>query len=237
MMNVKTHKISTLLSRHALKLTKGVMLLTCSSMALADNDSVKKDTTWYVGTVIGTVIGNSSNRQSETEVTNELLTSSTVTVTNLAVDDSRIGWKLNVGFDLTENVAIEAGYMDFNDVNVELNPVVSDPGNYFNTAKKIHPNSTEGFTVGSVYHYDLSDNFGLTGSIGLYNWEGDFNTQPLNGIQSISTDADSGTDVYFGLGGGYQLAEDVTLKIEWEHYQLDDDDAQMWSIGVNYHFK
>jgi predicted porin len=158
-------------------------------------------------------------------------------MTNIAVDNSRIGWQLNIGFGVTDNVAIEAGYMDLDEGNAQLNGLVRDPELFFSSAKKIHPNTAEGFTLGSVYRYNISSNIDLTGSIGLFNWEGgDLQLQSLNSKQKITTD-DSGTDVYFGLGGGYQLADDVTLMIEWERYKYNDDENEMWSIGVNYHFK
>ncbi|NQZ07488.1 MAG: porin family protein [Algicola sp.] len=194
--------------------------------------AAEDDTAWYIGTALGQV----TSDRTAADLRNELTTTG-VNVTNITVDDSRIGWKLNVGFDVTSNVAIEAGYMDLNDVNVELNAVVSDPGLFFNNAKKIHPNSADGFTLGSVYRYNITDNIDLTGSVGVFNWEGDFNTQSLNTNQTIGNDGNKGTDLYFGVGGGYQLSQDVTLSIEWEQYQLDNDKAEMWSIGLNYHFK
>lgn len=216
----QTHKTTAQLLVSLLGRT-GLLALTCSfSVLAADNSS-----NWYDSTV--------TSEQTSGEIVEEL----TTTVTNIAADDSRIGWKLNVGFDVTNNVAIEAGYMDLNDTSGEMNTVVSNPERFFNNAKKIHPNSAEGFTLGSVYHYNITDNIDLTGSVGLFNWEGDAQTQSLNSNPSIGSDDLKGTDLYFGLGGGYQLSQDVTLSIEWERYQLDDDNAQMWSIGVNYHFK
>ena len=97
--------------------------------------------------------------------------------------------------------------------------------------------SADGFILGSVYRYSITENIGITGSVGVFNWEGDFESESLNNNPQTDSDGISGTDVYFGVGGGYQLSDDVTLSIEWEHYKLDNDDAQMWSIGVNYHFK
>ncbi len=194
--------------------------------------AAEDDTAWYAGTALGQAASDSSI----VELSNEL-TATGANTTNISVDESRIGWKLNVGFEVTNNVAIEAGYMDLNEVNAELNPVVSDPELFFNNSQKINPNSADGFTLGSVYRYDITDNIGLTGSVGVFNWEGDFNTQSLNNNQSIGNDGNKGTDLYFGVGGGYQLSQDVSLSIEWEQYQLDNDKAEMWSIGVNYHFK
>jgi opacity protein-like surface antigen len=228
-MNITTKYKQILLQAYARKLTTGLLLLACSSLALADDNPV--NTNWSVGAAIGNVTGGQSMA-----LIDKALTNSGVTVTEIEVDDSRTGWKLNIGFNVTENIVIEAGYVDLNEVSVEFNAVVINPDDFFNTAQKIHPTSADGFTVGSVYHYGLSDSFNLTGSIGLFRWDGDFKTQSLDSNQGVGADSASGTDVYFGLGAGYQLSEDVTLDVEWERYKLDDDNAQMWSVGVNYSF-
>jgi hypothetical protein len=231
MKQIKTTKTAELLSLMMSPLVMGSLLCAVLFLYSFSVIAAEDNTAWYAGTALGQAASDSSTA----ELGNELITTG-VNTTNISVDESRIGWKLNVGFEVTNNVAIEAGYMDLNDVNTELNPVISDPELFFNHNQKINSNSADGFTLGSVYRYNITDNIGLTGSVGVFNWEGDFNSQSLNN-QIIGHDGNKGTDLYFGVGGGYQLSQDVSLSIEWEQYQLDNDKAEMWSIGVNYHFK
>jgi opacity protein-like surface antigen len=239
----KTHNYKTrdqqLINHLQQKLRRGcavVLALSCAFSAAADDaksSNIENESPRYLSSALENVTANSGHA---TEIV-ETSKNADVTVTNIAADDSRIGWKLNIGFDVTDNVAIEAGYMDLNDGNAQLNQLVNAPELFFSNAKKLHHNATEGFSLGSSYHYNVSSNIGLTGSIGLFNWEGgelqpqSLNASPASGLE------EGGTDVYFGLGGGYQLADDVTLKIEWERYQYNNDNTEMWSIGVNYHFK
>lgn len=207
----------------------GAALLLCSYslFAFADDD-VDADDKWYVGRALTEVPA--------TESKDESIENTSVSVSNVGADDNRNGWKVNVEYDLSEHFAIGAGYVDLKDTEVDINGTEQTG---FTPGRQFLPNSADGFTVESIYHYNLSDNIGLTGSVGLFNWEGDFTSQAINNPNNLDKQSgnQSGTDLYFGLGGGYQLTEDMTLEVNWERYKLDDEATQMWSIGVNYHFK
>jgi len=187
------------------------------------------DSHWYLGSALGDVDTDLTSQR------NPSATDSSVKVKTINLEESLVGWKLNVGVDVTSNLAIEAGYMDMNQ-DAEVNAVITDPAIFSNFGNNSPTNATDGFTLGSVYRYNITDDIGLTGSVGVFNWEGDIATQALKGNEAAG-DGKGGTDLYFGFGGGYKLSDDVSLSIEWEHYELNDDDTDMWSIGVNYHFK
>ena len=206
--------------------------LAALAMAPLQAQAEEDDSGWFVGAGVGKADSTLSANQIETQ-----LSGPDVTVNSVSVDDSRTGWKLKLGYEFSNHVAIEAGYLDLNDVNVQVNAVVTDPAQFFNRAKNLHPNSADGFTLGSSYQYHITDNFGLTGSVGLFSWEGDFNSQLTGANQPVSSEGTDGTDFYFGFGGGYKLTEEVEVSVGWERYKLDKDDADMWSIGLNYHFK
>lgn len=162
-------------------------------------------------------------------------------INTISADDNRPGVKLNIGFDLTENVAIAAGYMDLNDVTLEGQSRVVDNGVFESQIDNSLTSSADGFTLSSIYHYSINQNFDLIGSIGVFSWDSDFSaataTLGIQGTTDGGNSGNSGTDFYFGVGGGYQLFDDVVLSVEWEHYQLDSEETQVWSIGVDYHFK
>lgn len=221
--------------RCGLWLVAGVMSFTslsaaAQSLALSDSDKWKTDAPAVILSSNLSVDGVSGVSAKE---------ATSVSVTNVAVDDSRSGWKVNVEFDLSEHFAIGAAYVDLQDVELDINSIDNTPSSkLFSPSRKILANSADGFTLESSYHYNLSDNFGLTGSIGLFNWQGGDSGQPLNpNPLSKQSGSDGGTDVYFGLGGGYQLTEEMTLEINFERYKLDNEAKQMWSVGLNYHFK
>lgn len=185
---------------------------------------------------LGSVLGDSKSDLTQGESGGELSTSGVI-ASQFNVEDARVGWKFNVGFDLTSNFAIKAGYMDLNEASTDTSSTIADPAVFGHQANKSLTNTAEGFSLGSVYRYNVTDALGFTGSVGVFNWESNLEGQSLNGGAQPLSDQTGGTDIYFGLGGGYKLTDDVSLSIEWEHYKLNDEDTDMLSIGVNYHFK
>lgn len=187
---------------------------------------------WTLGSAVGE--GNSDLTQAES---GGVLPTSGVIASQFNVEDARVGWKFNVGFDLTRNFAIKAGYMDLNEATSDTSTAIADPAIFGHQANKSLTTTAEGFSLGSVYRYNVTDALGFTGSVGVFNWESNLEAQSLTGGSQALGDQTGGTDIYFGLGGGYKLTEEVSLSIEWEHYKLNDEDTDMLSIGVNYHFK
>jgi hypothetical protein len=164
---------------------------------------------------------------------------SSVSVSHLGGNENGPGWKLNIGFGLTDYVAIEAGYLDLNDGSIDSLGNVADAASV-SVPSRISDSlthSADGFTLGSILHYNVSQHFDLSGTVGVFSWGSDGKTGSAPLGDAAAVDGNSGTDFYFGLGGGYQLFDDVTLSVEWEHYQLDSKETQVWSIGVDYHFK
>jgi hypothetical protein len=145
-----------------------VLLLLSSTLftlpVLANDDqNTSSNSPWYVGTAIGSSTSDlTQNEQSEQK------SAAGVTVNTVNIDDSRVGWKLNVGFDVTRNLAIEAGYMDINETSVEHDPVVNDPAIFASNDQKTHLGTADGFTLGSVYRFEINDDIGLNGSVVVF---------------------------------------------------------------------
>lgn len=160
-MQTKTIKTMNALLPNTFKFTHLSVLLLCSCSVVANEHGDDKLSSWYYGPTVEAV----AVEPDVSDISNDLTTTG-VSLSTIGVDDNRVGWKLNVGFDLTSNIAIEAGYRELNDNSPELNALVSDPERFFNRSQKVNPTSTDGFTLGSVYHYSITDNIGLMGSVG-----------------------------------------------------------------------
>ena len=189
-----------------------------------------KDNTWYVSGALGQVSGS----QSANEIKQELSRDG-VDITDVNIDDSRAGWQVNLGYDAIEKVSIEIGYLDLGHVDIVIAAEVTDPKPFINNVKNIHPNSAHGFTIASLYNYDINDDFTLSGKVGLFNWRGDFKTNSQLSINQIDT-KNSSTDLYYGLNGGYKMTKEFSLFIEWTHFELDNDITEMWSLGGKFKF-
>ncbi len=203
--------------------------LSHSSILMAESEQA--GSAWYIQAGIGQVSGS----RSTSSLVNDLEQNG-VTVNQLSQDDSRTGWRVALGFDVSDYFAVELGYVDLGDVGIRLTAEVSDAEQFLASAKKLHPNSADGYTLSGVYRYPLSQNFNLSGRVGVFSWDGDFDSVLLDSNQSVGDNNISGSDLYFGFGGEYHLNKRTAVSIEWERYELDNEDSDLFSVNLRYHF-
>lgn len=121
-----------------------------------------------------------------------------------ALDDSDTGWKLFGGYRVNPNFAAEAAWVDLGDFSA----------GGFNA-------EADGFSVQGVGFLPLNAQFSLLGKLGIFFWD----------VESNIGD-DDGSDIFFGIGGQYEINQQVSIRGEWERYDLDDTDVDLLSIGV-----
>ena len=131
------------------------------------------------------------------------------------------GLKLAIGNQFTPNAALEFGYADLGEGKVTAAGV----------SCKVDANGFGASLVGSL---PVANQFSFTGRVGLFFW--DANVTCSAGAVSVS-DSDSGTDLAFGVGARYDITKTVSLRGEWEQYNLDDTDVDMLSLGLMVKFK
>tara|TARA_R110001583_G_scaffold192127_1_gene358326 strand:- start:342 stop:890 length:549 start_codon:yes stop_codon:yes gene_type:complete len=133
-----------------------------------------------------------------------------------SVDDSDTGFKLFIGSRINENFAVEGFYADLGEATA------SAPGI---TAKL----DADSFGVAAVGILPVNEKVELFAKIGFQAWDA---TASATGIGSES---DDGTDLMFGAGVSYKINK-VTIRGEFEQFQLDDADVNMLSAGVAFTF-
>jgi hypothetical protein len=203
-----------------------VVMLSNSTIAMSQQ---LNSTPWYIAASVGQVKGDVSVSDIKNELSN-----SGITATDIIIDNDRVGYSLNLGYKLSDNVALVAGYVDLNEVSVEIASGVTDPAKFIEQVSGIHPNSAYGFTLGGEYVFELTDRFNMITGIGLYTWKGDFSSSEIiNGALSASDDA-SGIDLYYGVSGEYKITKPLAVTLGWQQFNLDEDKADMWSIGIKY---
>ena len=85
----------------------------------------------------------------------------------------------------------------------------------------------EGWEFSVDGSYPINDSFSLFGKLGVLSWELESDIEGL-----VSLDKESGTDVFFGLGGDYNLSENLSIRTEWERYDIENTDFDLWSLGI-----
>jgi OOP family OmpA-OmpF porin len=131
-------------------------------------------------------------------------------------DDQDIGFKIFGGFRLNENFAAEVGYVDLGEVSL-AGPAGS--GSI----------ETDGFQFAGVGRLPINEQFDVFAKIGLYMWD-------LSASGPGGSADDDGTDIMFGFGGAWNFTEQLALRAEWERFDLDGDNVDLLSLGLQFNF-
>jgi OOP family OmpA-OmpF porin len=74
--------------------------------------------------------------------------------------------------------------------------------------------------------FPLGNQFSVFGKLGFAMWETE-----VSGVGS-----DDGTDLTYGIGVQYDLNPRLAIRGQWQRYDVDPDEADMFSIGLIYRF-
>ena len=141
------------------------------------------------------------------------------------IDDNDSAWKLLGGFAFNENFMIEGLYADLGDA--------SAPFGTSSVLPLLTGLNTSTWGLGVRGEIPIGERFGLYGRVGAAFWDADTAFVSATGI---NTTTDSGTDVYFGVGGRLKFNEAVSLFLDFDRYTLDVADYDMWSLGLEFDF-
>jgi opacity protein-like surface antigen len=112
-------------------------------------------------------------------------------------DDNKDAYQGTLGYGFNDYFALEASYIDFGDY-----------GNDIANA------ATDGYTLGIRLGLPITNNFSIYARGGQLWYETDYDVLGVN-------DSTEDEGLYAGLGLGYQLNEDWTLKIDYTLYDSD----------------
>jgi len=131
-------------------------------------------------------------------------------------DDEDTGFKIFGGKRINQNLAVELGWVDLGEITA------TGPGG---TARA----EVDGIQVAAVGMLPVNPRFHVFGKVGLYLWDAKI-SGPGGSL------SDDGTDLMFGFGASWNLAERLDLRGEWERFDVDGDDIDMLSVGLLYRF-
>ncbi len=137
-----------------------------------------------------------------------------------SVYDSTMGWKLFGGYSVNRYFALEAGYISFGDMD---GPMMS------NNETKIF--SSSGLEFSAIGSYPLADKFAVFGKLGFLVWDSKWrNSGPTGGMVTTGD-----VDLFYGLGGRFDLSSSIGFLGTWERYSLDDE-IDVLSASIVYSF-
>jgi opacity protein-like surface antigen len=147
---------------------------------------------------------------------------------NLTTDSRHADAKIFGGVDFSNNLGIEAGYVNFASQDRHFSEAMTNtPGGITLT--------TKGYSayVAAKYTVPINERFSAYGKLGLAH-----NQRKLSGSLSLS-DTDTNDNVYAGLGAEYKLNERTSVVGEYENYgkqQAFGARPGVWSAGLKFGF-
>ena len=125
---------------------------------------------------------------------------------------------LLVGCNFNQNFGLEVYYTDAGEFDYD----------YYYLSGSVE---VDGWGASLVGRYPLNNDWEVFAKFGAFSWDAD---AYLDGYGKIASD--DGTDNTWGLGLGYGVTENVDLVLQHMRLDVDGDDVDNTSVGLNYNF-
>ncbi len=183
---------------------------------------------WYVGGAIGSAEGDKSMAELNQQIAEQGINA---TASNL--QDSRSGWKLWMGVPLDEVLSFEAAFVDLGEVDVQISGSTTDIQDFFDNIQGIHPSTASGLNLGFRWGVKVDASTEANLRMGVFFWDADYTLSSPYGRRGVNA---NGRDLSMGVG----LARDITpvlkLCLDFDRYEISNEDVAMWSVGLQYRF-
>lgn len=155
----------------------------------------------------------------------QLKTSLATTGEDIKTDASSTSKSISIGYGLSQNLAVVAGYRDFGTLRV-----------YRNTGSSQFSASMKGsaYTLGAVYSWGVTDAVTVEAAGGAYRW-----TNEIDAPQGAGNATVHGTKAYFGAGVSYALTQQTSIGLQWTRFKSADSDIanpDVFEAVVRYRF-
>jgi|LWDU01.1.fsa_nt_gi hypothetical protein len=152
--------------------------------------------------------------------------------TGLTIDDEDTAASFIVGYQVNDNLSLEAGIISEVEMSITL---TSNLDTTFN-GKTLTINSgsgakakAESYTLGFKYLTPVSEKFDIYGKAGVLFWDvkvdavGTVTYDGTTYSGSTQVYAHDGNDAYYGLGGAYNINQDYSFNVDYIKMDVDDD--------------
>ena len=146
---------------------------------------------------------------------------------------SRTAWELIGGYQYSEYLAFEVGYIDLGKVRTRLSGSPVDIQDYLNSANLVHPRSASGYelAISGRYPFDEKNSVYIRGGLLFANssYKADAQTE-------FAKRSEDETDKFIGIGYGYKINERWEVQINAHNYRVEGEDIRLVGLGVHYTF-
>jgi opacity protein-like surface antigen len=158
-------------------------------------------------------------------------------------DKRDIGFKVYGGYQFNKYLALEGGFVDFNDVKAIVN--FTGPGAPRGVSNFTAEN--DAWMLAAMGILPLTESVSVFAKLGASHWSSNQTVSSRNpqdqlilvaGYPQTDTGYD-GVDPYYGVGASYALLDNLALRAEWERFEFDApniDHIDLISAGVSLKF-
>lgn len=132
---------------------------------------------------------------------------------DLPIDDDATALRFGLGYDLGNNIAFEANYINLGDFEIG------------STLK----GEVDGGAISALFSLPMTDFITAKARVGFFSWEAEVNTPEFD--SNID-----GDDVFYGVGLEARLSNQFSLNGEWQRFELDDSEADVFFVGAQFRF-
>jgi hypothetical protein len=193
-----------------------------STQAQAD-----ETTSWYVGAQFGAARSDVSASHVE-----GALAAQGYAVTSDVSNQSRDAWRLYGGYELTDWLALEAGYSDLGEVDVGFSGPVADIEQFLIDANALQPPSAQGIDLTAVARLPIGSHLSVYAKAGAFFWDARYDTRNVEG-QFVRRE-DDGVDALGGIGAQLKLFERWSLVAELTRFGIAGDHIDFGAVGVTF---
>lgn len=136
----------------------------------------------------------------------------------ILVDDSSAAYKALFGYELNEQISLEASLLALDDYEA-YNPFVVD------TQRAVADG--RGLNVATVLKLPLADRFDLRAKVGVLFWNAD---------SELATIESSGSDLSFGLGVNFRVNKALGIRLDFDALNFGNVDANVGTATLEYRF-
>jgi long-chain fatty acid transport protein len=134
----------------------------------------------------------------------------------VSVNDHVEGWKVYTGYEFNKYLGVEGGYANLNDFTVK-------------TATTRTKGTSDAWTLAAVGAYPLTNKFSVTGKLGAAYvlTKADVKVGAALTVRS----GDDSYRPYYGVGVNYALFDNLSLRADWERFDLDHSNVDLMTAG------
>jgi len=141
------------------------------------------------------------------------------------VDGKDGAFKLFGGYQFNQNFALEAAFVDLGDVSYS--------GSFAGATVTGGRIQNSGLNLSAVGVVPLGQRFVLFGKVGMFLWYSEA-TDVTGGFRFYSEE--DGADLSVGLGAGVAIGQRVSLRAEWERFDMSNTDVDLVTLGFTFRF-